>query len=279
MVVAIKSFTSFILNSSTTLVGKMKLYWLGLVLVLTACNRDKPLPPAAPLTPAPVPAAPATSPPPNLLNPSASVPVPVSTLDQAPIAELVESPLEKPDLLVQHQREAAALLETPSANNSVNSAPVLRAPASTTVPNFSSQTTIQQVTTDYAGQLISFQYSDQTLDLASVCQPQQQKILQYSACTKTAKRLFQVMCNQLQSPLGTSQPYLENLQGMYCQAAASFKPAIAEISISQPLEDKQQNLRQQCNDMIIKAMITPTDDNIRLRNKRCNAYHKAVQPE
>ncbi len=112
MVVAIKSFTSFILNSSTTLVGKMKLYWLGLVLVLTACNRDKPLPPAAPLTPAPVPAAPATSPPPNLLNPSASVPV--STLDQAPIAELVESPLEKPDLLVQHQREAAALLETPT---------------------------------------------------------------------------------------------------------------------------------------------------------------------
>lgn len=276
MVVAIRNFTSVIFNS-TTLVGTMKLYWLGLVLVLTACNRDKPLPPVVPLAPAPVPAAPATSPPPNLLNPSASVPV--STLDQAPIAELVESPLEKPDLLVQHQRKAATLLETPSANNSGNSAPVLRAPVSSTAPNSSSQTTIQQVTTDYAGQLISFQYSDQTIDLASVCQPQRQKILQYSACTKTAKRLFQVMCNQLQSPLGTSQPYLENLQGMYCQAATSFKPAIAEISISKPIEDRQQNLRQQCNDMIIKAMITPTDDNIRLRNKRCNAYHKAVQLE
>lgn len=135
-------------------------------------------------------------------------------------------------------------------------------------------TELQSVDTHFNEQRITFQYQVWKINQQSVCSQAQLNAMQFSECTQAAKQLFQTLCNELPN----THPRNQQLKRMYCHAAVDFKPTIAQISRSQAgNNDKVQNLRTKCNDLIFKAKISESASDERARDQACRAYQKAIK--
>lgn len=205
---------------------------------------------------------------------------PTESTSQQPA--LVESDI--PDLLKVYQtipRETNLSTAPPATTNA---GPVLRScPTSTANTQPFTDVSSQHIETHFEGQTIDFNYTNWTLVPESVCQAVNQNDTSAVNCKKAAKQLFQRLCDQLPLTKDIPDDQLPLLTNLYCQAAQNFaieeipnKIPIAQISISQPQLNSLQNLRQICNDFILKAMIAESFHNIRERDKHCAAYYKAL---
>lgn len=134
-------------------------------------------------------------------------------------------------------------------------------------------TELQSVDTHFNEQRITLQYQVWKINHQSVCSQAQLNAMQFSECTQAAKQLFQTLCNELPN----THPRNQQLKRMYCHAAVDFKPTIAQISRSQAGDnDKVQNLRTKCNDLIFKAKISESASDERARDQACQKYKKAA---
>ena len=137
-------------------------------------------------------------------------------------------------------------------------------------------TELESVDTSFNGQRVTYQYQIWKVKPKSVCSHAQHQITQFSACTFAAKDLFHALCRTLQRKKNGPDYRIRKLHNMYCQAAVSFRPTIAQISRSQPLSKKGHAVRKKCNDSIILDMISGENKEKKPRNEACNALERLL---
>lgn len=117
---------------------------------------------------------------------------------------------------------------------------------------------------NFQGEEVTFQYQRWKIIEKTVCGNKQGHTQTYSKCTKAAKALFETACDELRkSNSGASRN-----TNMYCSAALSYKPVIAEIK---PAREKTEFeiLKEKCNRLIMEASITNTAQKRAERDKAC----------
>lgn len=232
----------------------MKQYTFILLVLLTACN-DQSI-----LTNQPA-------------QPSNYTPSEKQVTYQQQISNHTNSPI----LLSQHQQENTKIYLQNDLQKIVDqSLKAIAAPIQKDILDIMG-TELQFVNTNYNRQRITFQYQVWQINKPSICSNAKLDAMQFSNCTQAAQQLFQEMCTQFQQRKFNNHPRNQQLQRMYCQAAANFKPTIAQISRSPAADnDKLQVLRTQCNDLIFKARISESANDETARDKACRAYRKAA---
>lgn len=127
------------------------------------------------------------------------------------------------------------------------------------------------VALEYKAETIKFQHQIWKINEQSVCSDKAKEIASYSKCTVKAQELFVGMCDNLNKKNSNNRKY--NLyRNMYCNAAISFKPTIAEIGKVSATETKIDSLRSKCNQATVAAMSSYDPKLIRARNSICEKY-------
>lgn len=222
----------------------MKQYTFILLVILTACNDQS-----------------------TLTNQSAKPSNYTSSEKQATYQKQISNHTNSPILLSQHQQENTKIYPQNHLQKIVDqSLKAIIVPIQKDILDIMG-TESQFVNTSYNGQQIK----------SSICNNAKLDVMQFSNCTQAAQQLFQEMCTQLQQGKFNNYPRNQQLQRMYCQAAANFKPTIAQISRSLTVKNnKIETLRTSCNDLIFKAKISESVNDEKTRDKACAIYKKAA---
>jgi len=142
-----------------------------------------------------------------------------------------------------------------------------------TVSNHFSETRNLEVTpvvVEYEGVPISYQHQMWRVRPESVCANYKQRISQFSECTTKASRLFNALCSELKQT-SSSNWQQAKFQTMYCNAAISFKPTVANIGAAPALSGLDE-ARQACNAATVSAMGNSDPRLARERNTACDHY-------
>nr|WP_244956571.1 hypothetical protein [Aeromonas salmonicida] len=102
----------------------------------------------------------------------------------------------------------------------------------------------------------------------SVCRPYEQDVRRFSQCTVKAAALFQTLCDDL-TRQDDSSWQLPKFRTMYCSAAISYRPMIAEIGDAKQSPAKL--AERACNQAILAAMDSDDETLLALRDKACAA--------
>lgn len=119
----------------------------------------------------------------------------------------------------------------------------------------------------YQGNEIQFQHQLWKVKQPSVCANLKQNATLYSACSVQAKSMFQDLCSRLSESTKLNSKG-QHMNRMYCNAASSYKPMIAQIS-NPSHKSPQQKKQQKCNLLILEAMQNPKPEIKRQRNAAC----------
>ena len=144
-----------------------------------------------------------------------------------------------------------------------------------TVSNHFNETRNLEVTPvviEYEGVSVSYQHQLWRVRSESVCANHKQNLSQFSRCTAKAARLFNALCSQLRAS-GSDDWKQVKIQNMYCNAAISFKPTVANIG-SAPTPDPLDEARRACNAATVAAMGNSDPRLARERDKACENYRE-----
>jgi hypothetical protein len=131
-------------------------------------------------------------------------------------------------------------------------------------------TELKAVEIEYKGEQIPFQYQIWKVRDQSVCSNVKHDVSKYSSCSIKASELFSELCTELSKKTARNLPKTKN---MYCNAAVSFKPTIAQISAA-PKNTTLKLARTKCN-LAISATMGDSDPVLaKERDVACNAYKK-----
>ncbi|MCB0253945.1 MAG: hypothetical protein KDI55_09465 [Anaerolineae bacterium] len=129
---------------------------------------------------------------------------------------------------------------------------------------------VQTLVVEHQGVRVPYSYQLWKIQTQSVCQGQGATVDQFSRCTVAAKSMFTEACDQLQKKPGSDWRHTE-LQNMYCTAAVSYQPTVANIGWSadtSPLDEA----RAECN-LAIAELVGNSDPAARQRKKvACDKY-------
>ncbi|WP_028469849.1 hypothetical protein [Neptunomonas japonica] len=129
--------------------------------------------------------------------------------------------------------------------------------------------TLDSVMVDYQGQPVSYQYQMWRLKPNSVCLPLKDiDVLQYSQCSMAAQQLFKETCRQFINNPNRKDWLYPKYKRLYCNAAASFQPVVAQVRLSLPVEENTVK-KQQCSLLVLKAMSSRDPLDIQLRDEAC----------
>lgn len=131
---------------------------------------------------------------------------------------------------------------------------------------------VTPVVIEYEGGSVSFQHQWWRVRPDSVCANYRQDIAEFSRCTVRASRLFNALCSEL-SASGSEDWRQLKIRNMYCNAAVSFRPTIANVS---PASEKTEleKARQNCNAATVAAMGS-RDPKLLLKKKElCDVYRE-----
>ena len=131
---------------------------------------------------------------------------------------------------------------------------------------------ITSVVVQYEGVPVSYQHQLWRVRSESVCSNYQQSISQFSRCTVKAARLFNALCSELRQS-GSDDWRQSQIQNMYCNAAVSFKPTVANIG-SAPTLSGLEEARQACNAATVAAMGNSDPMLARERDTTCEVYRE-----
>lgn len=120
-------------------------------------------------------------------------------------------------------------------------------------------TTVVNEAVAYRGDTVRFNHLLWRVDSRSVCFDQQQDASRYSHCTQNAKALFGELCQQVQE---------QRHKNMFCQAAANYRPMVAQISDYGA--GQVATLKRQCGDLRVQAMADKSK--VAERNRVCGQY-------
>lgn len=131
-------------------------------------------------------------------------------------------------------------------------------------------TEVKSVVVQHNGTQVPYAYQRWKIQPKSVCQSYTDNIETFSSCTLAAKSLFTNACDHLQKNPANDWRH-RSLQNMYCTAAVSYQPTVANIGWSSdapPLDEA----RTECN-LAIAALVGNSDSAARQRKKEaCDRY-------
>jgi len=129
----------------------------------------------------------------------------------------------------------------------------------------------QSVIVEHQGVRIPFSYQRWTIQPQSVCRNQGRNVEEFSRCTVAAKSMFSEACERLQKERGTGWRHAK-LQNMYCSAAVSYQPTVANIgwsAESSPLDEA----RTACNLATAELIGNPDPAAKRRKQEVCDRYN------
>ncbi|MFB2829210.1 hypothetical protein ACE1BS_06195 [Aeromonas jandaei] len=129
-------------------------------------------------------------------------------------------------------------------------------------------TELKTVAVQYEGESVPFSFQLWQIQQQSICRPYEQDVRRFSQCTVKASALFHKLCDDL-TQQDDSSWQLPKYRTMYCSAAVSYSPMIAEIG------DAKQNpaklAERACNQAILAAMDSDDETLLAQRDKACAA--------
>lgn len=127
---------------------------------------------------------------------------------------------------------------------------------------------------EYQSHKIDYQYQLWKIKPASVCSMTKQELVStYSQCTVAAKSFFTETCSHLTQNKRKHWEH-QRLENMYCSAAVSYEPTIAQITIPTQLEAELLEAQQACSMLTLQARQTKSQSHVNQRNKACEEYKK-----
>ena len=129
-------------------------------------------------------------------------------------------------------------------------------------------TELKTLVVPYEGEQVPFSFQLWQIKQQSVCRPYEQDVRRFSQCTVKAAALFQTLCDDL-TRQDDSSWQLPKFRTMYCSAAISYRPMIAEI-----VDAKQSPAKlaeRACNQAILAAMDSDDETLLAQRDKACAA--------
>ncbi|MGY3942576.1 hypothetical protein [Aeromonas tecta] len=110
---------------------------------------------------------------------------------------------------------------------------------------------LKTLAVEYEGEQVPFALQFWNIQPKSVCRPYEQDVRRFSQCTVKATALFGKLCDELsrQDDRGWQ---LAKYRSMYCSAAHSYRPMIAEIGDAS--QDATRLAERACNQAILAAM-------------------------
>lgn len=130
---------------------------------------------------------------------------------------------------------------------------------------------LQAIVINYDDMDIPFQYQIWKVREQSVCESYREHIAIYSACTVKAKALFNDLCSELSKTTNEHWKY-KKTKNMYCNAAVSYQPTIANISGATE-ETPLEIARQRCSSATINALGSTDSGLISQRDAACKEYN------
>lgn len=128
----------------------------------------------------------------------------------------------------------------------------------------------QSVSVEHQGIEIPFSYQHWRIRDNSVCFTYKHNLPQYSDCTVAASSLFRAMCNKIRSqPINHTKQ--RSIKNMYCNAAYSYKPTIANVQWSEARSEIDV-ARSECNAAIAGALGSRNTALIQKRDLLCAKY-------
>ncbi|UTA46941.1 hypothetical protein L1F30_12295 [Simiduia sp. 21SJ11W-1] len=131
-------------------------------------------------------------------------------------------------------------------------------------------TELKSINIEYQGTGIPFQYQMWRIREQSVCAGFDANIGKKSECTQKAKALFAELCSYLTA---NPKPHWRHskTKNMYCNAAVSYKPVIADLG---PAAEKSNlaKAKAQCSAATVAAMGSTEARLIRERDAVCGVY-------
>ncbi|MFM1648360.1 hypothetical protein ACJ5N2_10730 [Aeromonas salmonicida] len=121
---------------------------------------------------------------------------------------------------------------------------------------------------EYEGEQVPFAFQFWQIQPKSVCRHYEQDAWRFSQCTVKAADLFQTLCDDL-TRQDDSSWQLPKFRTMYCSAAISYRPMIAEIGDAKQSPAKL--AERACNQAILAAMDSDDETLLAQRDKACAA--------
>ncbi|WP_421232335.1 hypothetical protein [Aeromonas jandaei] len=129
-------------------------------------------------------------------------------------------------------------------------------------------TELKTVAVQYEGESVPFSFQLWQIQQQSICRPYEQDVRRFSQCTVKASALFHKLCDDL-TRQDDSSWQLPKYRAMYCSAAVSYWPMIAEIGNAKQSPAKL--AERACNQAILAAMDSDDEALLAQRDKACAA--------
>lgn len=131
---------------------------------------------------------------------------------------------------------------------------------------------VASISVEHQGIDVPFSYQLWKIRDKSVCFSYKQSASVYSKCTVSASSLFNSMCKELSTIQSNSSKH-RSIKNMYCNAAFSYEPTIANVQWSEnrSVLDKA---RRECNTAMVGALGSNDEALIQNRNELCGKYKK-----
>lgn len=119
---------------------------------------------------------------------------------------------------------------------------------------------------EYQATNIPFSHKQWRVIDGSVCSHHDRNSPEYSNCSVKAKSLFNQICSALTNSSNTYW-HQQKHKEMYCDAAVNFQPMVATISYGASTQMSAEE--KKCNQLILKALVDPSEKNILEKNEAC----------
>ncbi|HEC74407.1 MAG TPA: hypothetical protein ENI26_08545 [Methylophaga aminisulfidivorans] len=131
---------------------------------------------------------------------------------------------------------------------------------------------IQTQVVKYQDYTVDYQYKFWKVRDDSVCAITKHELVsEYSECTVAAKSFFIETCSHLTNNKRQHWKH-KKLENMYCSAAVSYEPTIAQISIPTAKEAKLLEAQQACSMLTLQARQTQSKQHATQRDRACAEY-------
>lgn len=131
-------------------------------------------------------------------------------------------------------------------------------------------TEVQAITVKHNGIDVPYSYQIWKIRPRTVCGTYRQDFSFYAKCTVAAQSLFQETCRYLQANPRSHWKY-RKLKNMYCDAAATYQPSIANIEWSEETSPIEQ-ARSECNLAVAELMSKQTAEHRKKKEEACEKY-------
>ncbi|MES9912320.1 MAG: hypothetical protein ABW126_08010 [Candidatus Sedimenticola sp. 4PFRAG1] len=136
-------------------------------------------------------------------------------------------------------------------------------------------TEVTALSVEHKGITVPYSYNLWRIRDKTVCASYKYETAQHSKCTMAASSLFSDICQHLQSQ-SLDHWKKKKLKNMYCNAAATYQPTVANIQWSSDSSGLQV-ARANCNSAIAELLGTDDPALRKKKEKVCSEYKKLMQ--